>query len=369
MKLKQKRLTKGADKTLLILVLVLIIFGVVAVSSASTVLSFERFGHNYYYSLRQLIFAGLGIGLIFFLSRVDYHVWKRWSRPLMLAGLLVLAAVLIPGIGFKVGPSRSWFNTGFFFIQPSEFVKLAVIFYLASWFERKKEAEANFWFGIMPPLLAAGAAISLVVLEPDPGMAAIYVIIILAMLFAAGVSPKYILALFGAAIATFWILIKAAPYRAARIVSFLNPEADPLGIGYHINQALLAIGSGGFWGYGFGLSRQKHKFLPEPIGDSIFAIMAEELGFVRIVILVVMFGLLAILGIRIASNAPDKFGMLLAVGIISWITMQAMINMAAIMNLMPLTGITLPFVSYGGSSLLALSAGIGILLNISKQRL
>ncbi len=247
-------------------------------------------------------------------------------------------------------------------------MKLAVIFYLASWFERKKEAESNFWFGILPPILVTGLAVALIIAQPDLGTAAVVAMIVFAVLFAAGARLPYLGVISGFGIAALWFLVKLSPSRAARIITFLDPSLDPRGIGYHINQAVLAIGSGGFWGYGYAASRQKHNYLPEPIGDSIFAVMAEELGFLRIVLLVGAFAALGILGIRIAKGAPDKFGQLTAIGITSWIVLQALINIGAISGLLPLTGITLPFISYGGSSMLSLCIAVGVILNISRQR-
>lgn len=362
--MKGKILAGKADRYILGIALILIAVGLVAVSSASAVVSFQRFGHNNYYFFRQLLFAGLGLVAMYVFSRLDYHLWRKYARFLLVAGIILLATVMIPGVGLK-----RWFRIGSFFLQPSEFMKLAVIFYLAAWFERKKGAETNFWFGIVPPLLAVGAAVGLVVAEPDIGTAVVFGVIILLMLFAAGARLQYLGGLLISAAAALWLLIKAAPYREARIATFLDPNLDQQGIGYHINQALLAIGSGGWWGYGFGASRQKHNYLPEPIGDSIFAVMAEELGFFRVLLVVLLFAALAIKGLQLAKRAPDKFGQLTAIGIIGWISMQALINIGAITGLLPLTGIPLPFLSYGGSSLLALSAAIGVLLNISKQRL
>lgn len=346
----------------------MIIFGLVAVSSSSAVLSFNRFGHNNYYFYRQLLFAGLGILAIYFFSRIDYHFWKKWAFWFMLAGFAALGLVLLPEVGFRAGSSRSWFSIGSFLIQPSEFVKLAVILYLASWFDRKKSAETNFWFGIAPPLLVSGLAVGLIAIEPDIGTAVMVGVIIFCILFGAGTKWQYLASLGAIGIATLWALIKAAPYRAARIITFLDPSLDPQGIGYQINQALLAIGTGGFWGRGFGDSIQKHNYLPEPIGDSIFAVMAEEFGFIRIILLLLMFLFLAVVSLKLASLAPDKFGALAVIGITSWITMQALINIGAITRMLPLTGITLPFISYGGSSLLSLCAAVGIMLNISRQR-
>lgn len=366
--MKKQTFWKSSDRAFFGIVLILIFFGLAAVSSASAVLSFDRFGNNNYYFFRQIIFVGAGLAAIFIVSRIDYHIWKAWSRPLMFAGLVLLAAVLLPQAGFQIGSSRSWFKAGSFFLQPSEFVKLAVIFYLASWFERKKEAESNFWFGILPPILVTGLAVALIIAQPDLGTAAVVAMIVFAVLFAAGARLPYLGVISGFGIAALWFLVKLSPSRAARIITFLDPSLDPRGIGYHINQAVLAIGSGGFWGYGYAASRQKHNYLPEPIGDSIFAVMAEELGFLRIVLLVGAFAALGILGIRIAKGAPDKFGQLTAIGITSWIVLQALINIGAISGLLPLTGITLPFISYGGSSMLSLCIAVGVILNISRQR-
>ena len=355
------------NQGLLGVVLALLLVGLAAVSSASSVLSFERFGHNNYYFTRQIIFVIAGLLAIYVFSRIDYQVWKKYSGFFLIAALGVLCLVLIPGIGFKSGGARAWFNIGSFLLQPSEFIKLVLVFYLASWFDRKIGAETNFWFGILPPLFAAGGLVALLLIESDLGAAIVYVMIAAIIFFAAGAKYRYLLGLMAAGAAFLTMLIKAAPYRVARITAFLNPGQDPQGIGYHITQALIAIGSGGWWGYGFGASRQKHSYLPESIGDSIFAVMAEELGFVRILCIVLLFAIFAVLGLRIAKKSPDKFGMLTAVGITSWIVFQALINMGAISNLLPLTGITLPFVSYGGSSLLASCIAVGVLLNISRH--
>ena len=346
----------------------LLLVGLAAVSSASSVLSFERFGHGNYYFFRQVIFVGAGLALMFAASRIDYHAWQTRARLIFAVAALALILVVIPALGFKSGGTRAWFSFGSFLLQPSEFGKLALVFYLAYWFDRKTGAETNFWFGILPPLLATFGLIGLILLEPDLGTAIVYMMVAVIVFFAAGARFRYLAALTAAAGGALWILILAAPYRMARITSFLHPEQDPLGIGYHITQALIAIGSGGLWGFGFGASRQKHSYLPESIGDSIFAVMAEELGFVRIILIVVLFVIFGLLGLRVARRAPDRFGELVAAGLTSWIVFQAIINMGAISNLLPLTGITLPFVSYGGSSLLSVCIAVGVLLNISRQQ-
>ncbi|OGE79433.1 MAG: cell division protein FtsW [Candidatus Doudnabacteria bacterium RIFCSPHIGHO2_01_FULL_46_14] len=353
--------------TLLGIVLILLLIGLAAVSSASSVLSFERFGHNNYYFFRQIIFVLAGLAAMFVFSRIDYQVWKKYSRLIILGAIAILCLVLIPGFGFKSGGTRAWFNIGSFLLQPSEFVKLGLIFYLASWFDRKIGAESNFWFGILPPLFVSSILVGLLLVESDLGTAIVYVVIAAVIFFAAGARYRYLVGLGLAGLAFLTVLIKAAPYRVARITAFLDPQKDPLGVGYHITQALIAIGSGGLWGYGFGASRQKHNYLPESIGDSIFAVMAEELGFVRILFIVLLFAALAVLGLRVAKRAPDLFGTLAAVGITAWLVFQALINMGAISNLLPLTGITLPFISYGGSSLVSVCIAVGVLLNISRH--
>ncbi len=356
------------DQALLGVVLALLITGLAAVSSASAVLSFERFGHSNYYFFRQLIFVAIGLGLLFVVSRVDYHLWKKFAGWILISGVIALILVAIPSLGFKSGGTRAWFNLGPFLLQPSEFGKLALVIYLASWFDRKEGAETNFWFGIVPPLLVVLGLTGLVLIEPDLGTAIVYGIVASVMFFAAGARYKYLIGLGAVACGALWLLVLAAPYRIARITTFLHPEQDPQGSGYHIMQALIAIGSGGLWGYGFGASRQKHNYLPESIGDSIFAVMAEELGFIRIVLVVLLFLGFAFIGLRIARRAPDRFGQLCAVGLTAWVVFQAIVNMGAISNLLPLTGITLPFISYGGSSLLSVCIAAGVMLNISRQQ-
>ncbi|OGE74533.1 MAG: cell division protein FtsW [Candidatus Doudnabacteria bacterium RIFCSPHIGHO2_01_52_17] len=367
--MKQKSLKKPTDRLLATVTVALTIVGLAMLSSASAVVSYERFGTNNYYFFRQLIFAAAGLALMYMVSRIDYHFWRRWSRPFLLLILVVLALVLVPSLGVAPGAARSWFQVGSFFVQPSEFAKLVLIFYLASWFERKKGAENNFWFGVLPPLLMAGLVIALVAMQPDIGTAVILATVVFLLFFAADVKYAYLGAFGAFGLAALWIAVKVAPYRSARILTFLDPTKDPLGIGYHISQALLAIGSGGIWGYGFGASRQKYNYLPEPIGDSIFAVMAEELGFLRVVAAVLLFGIFIWAGLRVARHAPDRFGQLAGIGITAWIGFQAFLNIAAISGILPLTGVTLPFISYGGSSLVVALLGAGVLLNISRQRL
>lgn len=359
---------KKPDQAILGVVMTLILVGLAAVSSASAVLSFERYGHNNYYFFRQLGFAVVGIAAMLLVSRIDYRVWGKYARWILLAAGLALVLVAVPSLGFASGGTRAWFSFGTFLLQPSEFGKLALVFFLASWFDRKEGAESNFWFGILPLLIVASVLTGLLLLEPDLGTAIVYAAIAVIIFFAAGARWKYLFGLAVAGVASVWLIIQAAPYRIARISAFLNPESDPLGTGYHITQALIAIGSGGLWGYGFGASRQKHNYLPESIGDSIFAVMSEELGFVRVLAIVLLFVVFGLLGLRLARLAPDKFGQLTVIGLTAWVMFQTVVNMGAVTNLLPFTGITLPFISYGGSSLLSLCIAVGVMLNISRQQ-
>ena len=355
------------DKYLMWVVLILLGLGLLVLSSASTVLSYQRFHNNYYYFLRQILFGALpGLIMMYVLSRIDYHKWQKWAPLLIFAGIAVLVAVLIPGVGFKVGNARRWINFGWFLFQPSEFIKLAVIIYLASWYDKRQQHAHDLYYGFLPSLAIVGLIAGLIILEPDIGTMLVLVSIAASMFFIGGVSMKYIYATGGIGAVVLWILVKAAPYRAQRFLAFLDPRVDAKGISYQINQALIAIGSGGMWGEGFGQSRQKYSYLPEPIGDSIFAIVAEELGFIRICLILLLFVLFAIRGFKIARHAPDTFGKLVATGIVSWLSLQALINMGGIVGIIPLTGIPLTFISYGSTSLAISLAAIGILLNISR---
>lgn len=363
----KRRILPKPDYALLGTVLILLTFGLLAVSSASTVLSFERFGSNYHYFLRQLMFGAVpGLLLLYLFSRIDYHFWQKIAPLLVLVGIVLLIAVLIPGIGFQVGNARRWINFGFFLFQPAEFVKLATILYLASWFDKRKQHVHDLYYGFLPSLAITAFIAGLIMLEPDIGTMVVLATVVGSMFFVGGAKIKHLAATAGVGMLVLWLAIKAAPYRLQRILAYLNPESDAQGISYQINQALLAIGSGGLWGLGFGQSRQKYNYLPEPIGDSIFAIMSEELGFLRVSIILLLFFLLAFRGFKIALSAPDNFGKMAAVGITSWIVLQALINIGGITAVIPLTGIPLPLISYGSSALALSLAALGILLNISR---
>lgn len=357
------------DRKLLFTVLGLAIFGVIMIGSASVLYAKVHFGDPYYLLKKQLIAGFLpGIIALYIFQKLDYHFWKKVSVPFFALTLIFLVLVFIPGVGSNIYGASRWINLGFVSFQPSEMAKLSIIIYLAAWLEsRGKSKIEDFQEGMIPFLGILSVMSFLIIKQPDVGTLGAIVLIAISMFFMSGARVKHMIGIFLLGLASLAVLIKMAPYRLNRFKVFMNPELDPQGQGYQINQALLAIGSGGFLGLGFGHSRQKLNYLPEPMGDSIFAIISEELGFVGAFLVLFAFVTITIRGLKIANNAPDDFGKLMAIGIISWIVFQAFINIAAITSLIPLTGIPLPFISYGGTSLVFLMSAIGILLNISKK--
>ena len=352
------------DKTLLLIVGLLSLIGLVAISSASVVMSYNKFGYNHYYLLHQFMYGFLpGIIALLILQKIDYRIFKKNMLLFLIITIILLFVVFIPGLGLGLKGANRWISIAGISFQPSEFIKLTFILYIAVWFEKNKKDFAN----LLIPFVVLIFVISIpLIKQPDVGTLSIIILTAAIMYFAYGAKIKNILLLGVGGLAGLLFLIKIAPYRMDRFMVFLHPEIDPQGIGYQINQALLAFGSGGFFGLGFGQSRQKFNYLPEPIGDSIFAIIGEEFGLFGLCIIVALFLFFALRGYKIASNAPDDFGKLVAIGITSLITFQAIINMAAITSLLPLTGIPLPFISYGGSNLIVSLAAVGILLSISR---
>ncbi len=347
----------------------ILVFGLATLSSASSVVSFDKFNSPYFYLTHQLLFGFLpGLVCFYAASRIDYHVWERFAALFLFISIGILLLVFIPGIGFETGGSKRWVQLGNIVFQPSEIVKLTFILYLSAWLTKKKQTgPRDFSYNFLPFLILAGAIAFLVVLQPDMGTMGVIALICGSMYFFAGAPLRHFAVMAVGSATFFFLLIKIAPYRMERFTIFLNPELDPLGSGYHINQALLAIGSGGLLGRGFGLSRQKYNYLPEVVGDSVFAIIAEELGFLIAVALIAVFVFFVIRTLRIAARAPDQFGFFIGVGIASWFLFQSFINIAAMLSLVPLTGIPLPFISYGGTALIVGMTAAGVVVNISRQ--
>lgn len=354
------------DYFLITIVALIVIFGLVMLSSASSVEGYQKFGDPNHFIKNQLLAFVLGIFAFVFMSRVDYRNWKKFAFPIMLVTIILLVSVFIPGLGTGLLGAKRWVTIGPLFFQPSEVVKLTFLIYLATWLEKRGEGIKDLSTGLGPFLMIIIIVLGLIILQPDLGTMTVMAVISLSCYIVAGAPFLHLTGLGLAAAGAFALLIKIAPYRAQRFTVFLNPELDPQGIGYHINQALLAIGSGGILGLGLGYSRQKYNYLPQASSDSIFAVIAEELGFIFSVIVIALFLIFMFRGFKIAKGAPDKFGQIMAAGITAWFTFQAFINIGAMTGLLPLTGIPLPFISQGGSALVISLAAVGILFNISK---
>ncbi len=364
-KLPTKRSTP--DFILLIVTFALLALGLIMVYSASAVWADYKFDDSFFFAKRQMLFAGVGIFAMFFIMNVDYWTWKKFAKVILIICFVLLILVLIPGIGNVRNGSRSWIGVGAFSVQPSEFMKLAMIAFLAKYLSENQKHITSLRKGLFPSLGLVFLAFGMIMLQPDLGTGTVMVGTCIVMIFVAGARISHFVGLGVLGLLGFVGLIISAPYRIQRITSFLDPWSDPQNSGFQIIQSLYAIGPGGLFGLGLGQSRQKFFYLPEPQTDFIFAILAEELGFIGGSFVLLLFALLLWRGIRIALGAPDLFGSFLAVGIIAMIAIQVMINIGVVTGLMPVTGITLPFLSYGGSSLTLMLVAIGVLLNISRH--
>ncbi|KXG43772.1 stage V sporulation protein E [Tepidibacillus infernus] len=354
------------DWWIVLATLLLLGIGVIMVYSASAVLAYREMGDWYFYAKRQLFFAILGIVSMYFMMNIDYWVWKKWAKIGLLIVFFLLILLLIPGVGITRNGATSWLGVGAFSIQPSEFTKLAMIIFLAKRLSERQQEIIYFTKGLMPPLAILGLAFALIMMQPDLGTGTVLVGTSILMIYTSGARIKHLLSLMMVGVAGFTGLVLAAPYRIQRILAFLDPWQDPRGAGYQLIQSLYAIGPGGLLGLGLGMSRQKHLYVPEPQTDFIFSILAEELGFIGGGLVLILFLILLWRGFRVAITAPDLFGSFLAVGIIGMVMIQVVINIGVVTGMFPVTGITLPLLSYGGSSLTLTLTAIGILLNISR---
>lgn len=366
MALERFRSILRPDYGILLVVFILALLGLLAISSASVVISFERFGSNYYYLTRQAVSLVLGLAALAVGMRIDYRVWRKYATLIFGLSVVLIVAVLIPGIGAKFAGAQRWFNLGPITFQPSEFLKLALVIYLAAWFEKRQTLLSDLRQGYLPFLVTLVVVGLLVIFQPDMGTTVTLGAIGLTQAYAAGAPGSYLAATVVLGLVGSFILIRIEPYRFQRLLTFLGP-GDPEGAAYHITQSLLAIGSGGLLGVGFGQSLQKYLYLPQAHTDSIFAIVAEELGFLRAGAIILLFFWLVMRGMKVAQGAPDTFARLLSVGIVAWIAWQTIINLGAMLGVLPLTGVPLPFISYGGTALVVLLFAVGILLNISKH--
>ncbi len=352
--------TKKVDLTMFISIVILSILGLLMVYDSSQFDGFRNFSDSYYYIKQQAMWMVLGyLGLGFF-SIFDYHKLAKYAIPLFYISIFLLIIVIIPGVGISAYGAHRWLKISFLTIQPAEIIKLAAVIFFAKLFEKKVITK--------PFIIYSGLIIFIIgLLQKDLGSSVVFALIAYGVYFIAGAPIQYILGFLVAGGVAMTGFILTASYRIQRVLAFLDPFADPEGYTYHISQVLIALGSGGLLGLGIGQSRQKFAYIPEVSTDSIFSVVGEEFGFLGALVLIFAIGFVVYRGFTIAERAPDRFGKLIASGLTLWIGAQAVVNLAAMVSLIPLTGVPLPFISYGGSALLANLVAVGILLNISRQ--
>jgi len=356
------------DKSLITAMFILVIFGLVMLFSASSVVSYSRYANTYHYFIRQFIWVLLSLGIFWIASRIDYRALKKFAVFFLFASIVLLLLVFIPGIRSEYGTAHSWINIFGFSFQPSELVKLSFLIYLSTWLEAKKGELNSFSSGIVPFLAILGVISLLMLAQPDLGTLFIIAFTAMVVFFAGGGKLTHILlAVLFAGLVLFVMLSLKTSYQSDRFKCLKDPSYSAQDKCYQINQSLIAVGSGGWFGRGIGESRQKFMYLPEVWGDSIFPIIAEEIGFVFSALLILLYLFVFYRGLIIARTAPDLYGSSLAIGIVVWLAVQTFLNIGGMINLIPMTGVPLPFISAGGSAILANLIAMGILVNISKQ--
>ncbi len=354
-----------ADFIMFATIMLLLSIGIIMIYSASAWTAGIKYGDDMYFLKKQLTWAALGIIIMIIVMGIDYHKLKRFTT---LAMIITIPLLLLVFVFPEINGAKRWIQLGPGSIQPSEIAKYVVVAYLAKSMDYKGEKIRSFIYGVIPYLLIAGFYAGLVLMENNLSICSVIMIVTIIVLFVAGARAWHIFGIITpAGVLAGIVLIFSAEYRKKRLLSFLDPWKDAIGDGYQLIQSLLALGSGGIWGLGLGQSRQKCYYMPEPHNDFIFAIIGEELGLIGCVFLIMLFVLFVWRGIRTAINAKDTYGTLLATGITSIIAVQAIINIAVVTGSMPVTGVPLPFISYGGSSLVINLAAMGVLLNISRQ--
>ena len=352
--------------SLCIITIMLICIGIVMIYSASSIYSLDKYHDSLFFLKRHLVFVFIGFILAFLAMVIDYRKLKDISKPFLLLALVLLILVLVPGLGRQVAGARRWFRFGTFSFQPSELAALAMLIYIADFLARKKEQLKDFWKGYLPPIMVLGSCVVLILMQPDLGSALALSIVVFLMLFSSGVKIKYLGLALICVIPLLYVLIFSVPYRRARIVSFLNPWRDPQGSGFQIIQSQVALGSGKFFGLGLGHSRQKLFYLPAAHTDFIFSIIGEEIGLLGTLAIAILFILFINKGLKIVSLVEDRFGYFLGLGVVLLISLKAVVNMGVSTGILPTKGLPLPFISYGGSSLVLDMVGVGLILNISR---
>jgi cell division protein FtsW len=358
---------KRLDIILLITTLALVGIGIVMVYSTSAIMAGDRFGDPYYFLKKQGLYAAIGFVFMIFMMFLPYESLKRFAYPILISSVLLLIAVLIPGIGHRAGGAMRWLKIQSFSFQPSEFAKLGLVVFLAYFLAKKEEKIRSFSFGFLPTVLFSGLVIALVMVEPDFGAAFFLTAMVFLLLFISGARVIYIVGSFLIAIPVAYYFLMNVGYRYKRLISFIRPWEDPGGTSFQIVQSFLSFGSGGLFGLGLGEGRQKLFFLPAPHTDFIFSVIGEELGLVGAMVVVLLFFILTLRGVQIGLSLGDRFGAYLALGITLMISLQAVMNMGVVLGLLPTKGLTLPFISYGGTSVVANLAGVGMLLHLSTH--
>ena len=358
---------EGYDLIILLMAVALTCFGVVMVYSASSVMAAKKFNDGFYFLKRQGVFALLGFGLMAFTMRIDYQQWRRIAVPLLLGCLVLLLLVFVPGVGGTAKGASRWIRFPGFNFQPSELAKIALIIYMAYSLDKKQEKLKSFSAGFLPYMVVLALLIAILLMQHDLGASLTLGVVALAMLFVAGARPRYILGMFVMAVPFIYYAILTKAYRLARIKVFLNPWQDPTNSGFQIIQSWLAFGTGGIFGQGLGEGKQKLFYLPEAHTDFILSVVGEELGFIGVIVIAAMFFLLVQRSIRVALQAEDDFGRFLAFGIAMLLGVEGFVNMGVVTGLLPTKGLALPFISYGGSSLIITLFSVGVLLNVSSR--
>ena len=356
---------RGVRRSIFLVVMILVAVGIVMIYSASAIYAYEKMGDSLYFLKRHLVYIFVGLIIMFVAMSVDIDVLRKYAKPLMMVTIAILVLVLIPHIGKTTAGARRWFKFGILNFQPSEFAKIAMIDYIADLISRKESVIKSFWQGFVPPMIALGLVTGLVLLEPDLGTAITIALITILMIYISGARQLYILLSILASLPALYLLMFRVAYRRKRILAFLNPWADKRGIGFQVIQSFVALGSGGLFGVGLGQSKQKLFYLPASHTDFIFSIIGEELGFVGTASVVILFTIFVWQGMRVVFKAANTFERLLSFGIVSLITLEAIINIGVTAGALPTKGLPLPFISYGGSGLIFHLAAVGLLLNVA----
>lgn len=352
------------DRFLVLSALALLVMGVVMVYSTSYIVAMNRFGDEFFFMKKHLTYAFIGLVMFVAASRIPYTLYGRLVYPILILAAILLFLIYVPGIGFTAGGSRRWVHLGPLAFQPSEPAKLAIVIFLAYSLSDKAEKIKDFWFGFLPNIIIPGLFVVLILMEPDLGTALTLSALVLIMSFAGGVRLRYLLGLFVPVVPLLIFVVQRHPYMLKRLLIFMDPWKDSLGAGFQMVQSFLAFGSGGVTGVGLGEGMQKLFYLPEAHTDFILSVIGEELGLVGVGLVIAFYIVFLVSGIKITLKAKDLFGAYLALGLTVMVSMQAAVNMAVVMGLLPPKGLTLPFISYGGSSLVINMIAVGILLNI-----